>query len=168
MSEPIRTEIPEIQMESAPEKAYPMAWHGFLTKCLLWLLSAAHILQAYWIFSGKVYYTAEIRAQIYAGIPAMRLMDYALIACLLIAAILQLIARRKLIKMEWPGVKKLLAAYAVLAAGHLIYALARLIFAGLSPLNIPVVAQVLAYGSLLLVNRSYYLRRRSAFGKETK
>ena len=70
--------------------------------------------------------------------------------------------------MQWKGVKQLLVAYAALAAGYLAYALARLIFAGLSPLNIWVIARVLACGSLLLVNKNYYHRRRSAFGKETK
>lgn len=169
MSEPIRAEMPEIQPENKSMLvSQPMHWHGFLVKAMLWLAAAVHILQSIWIFTGKIYYTPEIRTQIYAGIPAMRIIDYVLAACLLISAGLQLAARGKLARLQWRGVQLLLAAYAALAASQLIYALARFIFAGLSPLNIPVIAQVIAYAALLLVNKTYYARRRSAFGKESK
>ena len=168
MSEPIRTEIPEIEKEAASEIPQPMAWHRFLTRFMLYLAAAVHIFQAVWVFSGNIYYTPEIRRQIYAGIPAMRWVDIVLAACMLMAADMQLVARKELKKQSWLGVKLLTAAYAVLAASQLLYALARLVFAGLSPLSLPVIAQTLAYASLLLVNRSYYLRRRGVFGKETK
>lgn len=171
MSEPVRIEMPEETPAANVETAapeMPMHWHGFLTKFLLWLAAAVHIAQAYWIFSGKIYYTPEIRSQIYAGIPAMRFADFGLAACLLAAAVLQLIARGALQGRKWRGTVLLTAAYACLAASQALYALARFIFAGLSPLNIPVIAQVVGYGALLLVNKIYYHRRRSAFGKETE
>ena len=168
MSEPARVLIPETETQTAPAPVLPMHWHNFLNRFMLYLAAAVHVLQSIWIFSGKIYYTPEIRAQIYAGIPAMRIIDWALALSLLGSAGLQIIARGKLKGLHWRGVQLLTAAYAVLAASQLLYALARFLFAGLSPLNIPVLAQVISYAALLLVNKTYYTRRRSAFGKETK
>ena len=164
MSEPIREILPEeIKTQEAP-----MRWHGFLTRFMLFLESIVHIIQAALILGGKIYYTAAVRDQVYAGLPGMRIADYALAACLIAAALMQLISRGKLRKWNWQGVQMLKAVYALLALSQVLYALARFFIAGLSPLSIPVIAQVLAYGALLLVNTLYYGRRCSAFGKETK
>lgn len=164
MSEPIREILPE--EIKTPEA--PMRWHGFLTGFMLFLAGIVHIFQAALILSGKMYYTAAVRDQVYAGIPGLRIADDALAACLIIAALLQHIAGGKLRKWNWQGVKMLKAAYALLALSQVLHALARFIIAGLTPVNIPAIAQALGYGALLLVNTLYYNRRRSAFGKETK
>ena len=161
MSELIRENLPE-------ENTMPMRWHGFLTGFMLFLAAIVHAGQAALILSGKMYYTAAVRDQVYAGIPGLRIADYALAACLIAAALMQLIARGKLRKRNWQGAQLLKAAYALLALSQVLHALARFFIAGLTPVNIPVIAQALAYGALLLVNALYYHRRRSAFGKETK
>lgn len=172
MSEPIREILSDSAQELLPEnksaQAMPMGWHGFLVKLMLPLAAVVHALQAGVILSGKMYYTAAVRDQVYAGIPALRIADYALAACLLIAAILQIIARSKLKKLNAKGARVLCAAYALLALGQIAHGPVRFLIAGLTPLNIPAIAQALGYGALLLVNRSYYARRRGAFGKETQ
>lgn len=161
MSEPIRENLPE-------ENTMPMHWHGFLSKFMLFLAAVVHAAQAALILSGRIYYTAAVRDQVYAGIPGLRIADYALAGCLIIAALLQIISAGKLRKLQWQGVQLLKSAYALLCLSQIIHALARFFIAGLSPLNISVIAQALGYGALLLVNALYYHRRRSAFGKETK
>ena len=144
-----------------------MRWHGFLTRFMLFAAAALHAFQAGWILSGKIYYTEQIRAQVYAGIPGLRFADWGLAACLIVAALLQLVARSRLAKKRASGVKVLLAAYGLLALAQIAYAAARLLIAGLGPFSIPVLAQTAAYAALLLANRAYYARRPGVLdGKE--
>jgi Na+-driven multidrug efflux pump len=57
----------------------------------------------------------------------------------------------------------LIASYIVLLAGWLIYVPVRWLLAGLTPLSLPILAQTLSWLVLLLVNRSYYRKRREIF-----
>lgn len=170
MSEPIREfpadEAAALQPEvaAAQAEAAPMRWHGFLVKCMLWIAAAWHLFQAAWILTGKIYYTPAVRDAIYAGTPAMRIIDYVLAAALVAAAAVQLWARSLLAKYKPRGVKCLCGTYILLAAAQFAYALARFLAAGLTPLSIPVIGRMIACIALLLVNRSYYGKRRSAFG----
>lgn len=168
MIEPIREPLPETPAhDPAAAPAAPLRWHGFLVNCLLWINAAVLVFQAAWILAGKIYYTAQVRAQVYAGIPGLRIADIALAACLLIASALMIAARGKLKARKGRGAGLLAGAYALLCGGQAAYALARFFIAGLSPLNVPVLAQLLAYGALLWVCRSYYRKRRGLFqGKE--
>lgn len=163
MSEPLRemTTPAAPEAESAPQP--PMAWHGFLTKYLLILLPVCHALQAAWILTGGVYYTAAVRDTVYAGIPKLRIVDYALCALALAAAVLELAARKNLSKRRAKGVRLLLTGQALAALAWPLYGLARFALTGLSPLSIAIISRSAAQLALLLVNISYYARRRSLF-----
>lgn len=163
MSEPLRETITPAapEAESAPQP--PMAWHGFLTKFLLILLPVFHALQAVWILTGGVYYTAAVRDTVYAGIPKLRIVDYALCALELAAAVLELTARKALAKRQTKGVRLLLTGQALAVLAWPLYGLARFALTGLSPLSIAIISQSAAQLALLLVNISYYARRRSLF-----
>ena len=165
MSEPIREPLPENVQADAPEPnaALPLRWHRFQMHFLLFVMAAAQAFQAYCILSGKMYYTAAVRDQVYAGIPGLRIADIALAALLLMAAALMLAARGKLRKNKWRGVGLLKAAWALAALAPAMHALARFFIAGLTPLNIGALARLLGCGALLPVNGRYYRRRRELF-----
>jgi len=163
MSEPIRDILPEAENKTNHVEHIPMRWHGFQIKFMLVAAAAVHILQTCWIFLGKIYYTDEIRRQVYAGIPNMRFVDYSLALCLLAAAFMQIIARSRLAKFHSSGVKLLLGAYIVLAAAQPAYAIARFLFTGLSPISIPIVGGLIAYTALAFINKTYYAKRRATF-----
>lgn len=170
MSEPARKQDPALAAEPARLEPLPgssgapsMAWHGFLVRCMLWLAAIYHLLQVAYIFSGRLYYGAEARAAVYAGLPGMRLVDGGLMAALAAAAALQIAARFQLARRRLRGVRLLKWAYGLLAAGTMAYLLARLAVAGLSPLSAPMLGQCAAYLALLLLNACYYRRRRDCF-----
>ena len=167
MSEPLRENIPEVpSMNEAPAEKAPMAWHGFTVKCLLPLAAAVQAVHAVWILLGKVYYTGAVRDAVYAGLPAMRILDYALAAVLLAAAMLLLLARGALAKMKNAGVKQLLAGWSLLGGAWIGYGVLRYLLAGLSQLSIPVVGRAAGYLALMLVYRTYYARRSGLFKSE--
>lgn len=160
MSEALREEIQEKEPASERETAVqPMAWHAFLTRFLLYFLSACAVFQAIWILTGRVYYSAEIRAQIYAGICGMRALDRGLCLLLLGVATLLLAACRKLRQLRREGVCLLLSGLGLAALAWALYGILRFVIAGLSPLSVSLVGQCASYSILLLVNRSYYARR---------
>jgi len=167
MSEPIREIIPEneVELKIVPEKEenIPMAWHGALVKVLLWLEMILHLAQAAMIFSGKIYLASSVRAAVYAGLPAMCIVDYAFAAALAAAAVLLFLARKKLAARKCGGIKLLLSAYILLPAAWICYGAARFLIAGLSPFSNPAIGQCIAWLALLLVNRSYYSKRAGMF-----
>ncbi|MBP3409780.1 MAG: hypothetical protein J6M10_02175 [Clostridia bacterium] len=148
---------PEIVPESVP--VLPMRWHGFQVKFYLWLAAAYHLFQAGWIFSGKIYIESAARDAIYASMPGMRILDYSLAALLAVGAILLLAARAKLAKKNKTGIALLTGAYILLAAGMIVYLLARLLISGMPPLNLPLIGQAVSCLALLGINRSYYRKR---------
>lgn len=161
---PAMQEQPAVNPEPAPECDAPMRWHGFLTKCMLWLAAVWHLLQAGLLVSGLAYYTTAARDAIYLGMPAMRWLDYVFCALLVIVSVLQLSARAKLAKRSRAGIKQLRTAYILLTLSVAGYGVARWLITGLTSVSIPLIAQTLAYFCLLRVNTSYYRKREAAFG----
>lgn len=167
MSEPLREKAPENPaIREVPAETAPMAWHGFTIKCLLPLMAVVQVLQAVWILLGKIYYTADVRSAVYAGLPAMRILDYALAAALLAAAILLLCARGGLAKMKSSGLKQLSAGWSLLGGAWIGYGVLRYLLAGLSQLSIPVVGRAAGYLALMLIHKTYYARRGGLFKSE--
>ena len=166
MSEPLRemTTPAAPETESAPQP--PMAWHSFLTKYLLILLPVCHALQAVWILTGGVYYTTAVRDTIYAGIPELRIVNYALCALGLATAVLELAARKALAKRRATGIRLLITGQALAVLAWPLYGLARFVLTGLSPLSIALIGRSAAQLVLLLVNTFYYARRRCLFSRE--
>ena len=151
--------------EAAPreEGALPMRWHVFLVHGMLFPAAALHALQAWWVFSGRIYHDAQVRAAVYAGLPALRALDWFLAGMLIVGAALQIAARFALSARRARGPALLKAAYGALLGGVAAYALGRLFISALSPLSLPVLGQAGAYLGLLLVNAAYYRKRRGAF-----
>ena len=151
--------------EAAPreEGALPMRWHVFLVRGMLFPAAALHALQAWWVFSGRIYHDAQVRAAVYAGLPALRALDWFLAGMLIVGAALQIAARFALSARRARGPALLKAAYGALLGGVAAYALGRLFISALSPLSLPVLGQAGAYLGLLLVNAAYYRKRRGAF-----
>lgn len=173
MSEPVREELPaEEFVPEGEDAALPMAWHAFLSRFLLYFLPACMFFQAAWILTGRVYYSAEIRDRIYAGVCGMGALDRGLCLLLLGAAVLLLAARWKLRRLQRDGVRLLLSGLGLAALAWALYGAVRCAIAHLSPLNVSIVGQCAGYIALLLVNRSYYAGRRSLLqsggGKEQK
>ena len=151
--------------EAAPreEGALPMRWHVFLVRGMLFPAAALHALQAWWVVSGRIYHDAQVRAAVYAGLPALRALDWFLAGMLIVGAALQIAARFALSARRARGPALLKAAYGALLGGVAAYALGRLFISALSPLSLPVLGQAGAYLGLLLVNAAYYRKRRGAF-----
>lgn len=173
MSEALREEIQEEIQKTAPAPEAetvtpPMAWHGFLLHFLLYLLPVCAVFQAAWILTGRVYYSMEIREQIYAGICGMRALDRGLCLMLLGAAVLLLAARWKLKRMKKSGVTLLLGGLGISALAWALYGAVRFLIAGLSPLSISIAGQCAGYIVLLLMNRCYYARRRALLRAENE
>lgn len=148
---------------SREKGALPMRWHVFLVHGMLFPAAALHALQAWWVFSGRIYHDAQVRAAVYAGLPALRALDWFLAGMLIVGAVLQIAARFALSARRARGPALLKAAYGALLGGVAAYALGRLFISALSPLSLPVLGQAGAYLGLLLVNAAYYRKRRGAF-----
>lgn len=144
-----------------------MAWHRFLTGFYLYLAAAYHLLQGVWMFRGGQYFAAEIRDRVYEGLPGMRMLDWGLALAAAVAALLCIAAAIRLRRRRSAGPKLLRAAYLLLIAGQLAFAAGRYFIAGLTPLSVATVGPLLFYLALLLVNGSYYRRRRSAFARRS-
>ena len=154
--------------ESAPEEVRaaddpPMAWHRFLTNFWLWLAALYHAFQAGWLLLGKQYYTAEIREMVYVGLPKLRMLDWALAGVSAVAALLCVLSAVLLRKRRRSGPKLLCWAYLLLRVGQLGLAAGRYFIVGLTPLAVSTLGPVAVYLALLLVNCSYYRRRRGCF-----
>ena len=165
ISAPCTDAQPPHGAEAAPreEGALPMRWHVFLVHGMLFPAAALHALQAWWVFSGRIYHDAQVRAAVYAGLPALRALDWFLAGMLIVGAVLQIAARFALSARRARGPALLKAAYGALLGGVAAYALGRLFISALSPLSLPVLGQAGAYLGLLLVNAAYYRKRRGAF-----
>ena len=146
-----------------PANAPPMAWYGFLCHFGLWLEALYHALQAGWIFRGGQYYEAEIREMAYAGLPALRVLDWALALVAAVAAVLCVLSAVKLRKRRSAGPKLLQGTYILLLCGQIGFAAGRYFIVGLTPLSVSTLGPLAVYLALLLVNRSYDRRRRECF-----
>ena len=141
----------------------PMAWHGFLCCFGLWLEALYHALQAGWMIRGGQYYEVEIREMAYAGLPALRALDWALAGVAGAAAVLCVLSALKLRKRRRSGPRLLHWTYVLLLAGQLGFAAGRYFIVGLTPLSVSTLGPLVLYLALLLVNGSYYRRRRECF-----
>lgn len=169
MSEPVREfhVETEAKIEAVPQQAVlPLAWHRAQVNWLIWLLAAWHVYQAVWIALGKIYYNPDLTRALYAGLPAMRIVDYALAALLLAGAVLLVCARGRLKKCRASGIRLLVSAYMLLSAAWIAYGAARFFAAGLSPFSIPVIGRCAGFAALALINRSYYRKRQSLFSEQ--
>ena len=154
--------------ESAPEEVRaaddpPMAWHRFLTNFGMWLAALYHGAQAGWLLLGKQYYTAEIRETVYVGLPKLRMLDWALAGVAAVAALLCVLSAVKLRKRRSAGPGLLCWTYVLLLVGQLGFAAGRWFIVGLTPLSVSTLGLMAVYLALLLVNGSYYRRRRGCF-----
>ncbi len=152
----------------APEvvgEDWPMAWHRFLTRFWLWAEAALHAAQAAGLLLGAQYRAPEIREIVYAGMPGMRALDWGLALAALIGALLCVRAAVKLRHCDGAGPRLLRAAYIVLLIGQLACAAGRYLIAGLTPVSASALGQMIVYLALMLVNGSYYRKRRGAFSR---
>ena len=159
---------PDPADEPVPEEAPavdepPLAWHRFLTNFGLWLAALYHGAQAGWLLLGKQYYTAEIRETVYVGLPKLRMLDWVLAGVAAVAALLCVLSAVKLRKRRSAGPRLLCWTYVLLLVGQLGFAAGRWFIVGLTPLSVSTLGPVAVYLALLLVNCSYYRRRRGCF-----
>ena len=140
-----------------------MAWHRFLTCFGLWLEALCHAVQAGWMLLGKQYYTAELREMAYAGLPKLRMLDWALAGLAAVAAVLCMLSAVMLRKRRRSGPGLLCWAYILLLAGQLGLAAGRYFIVGLTPLSVSTLGPMAGYLMLLTVNGAYYRRRRGCF-----
>ena len=159
---PVSGEADAMEAQKIPAEP-PMAWHRFLTNFWLWLAAVFHGVQAGWILWGGQYYTAEIRNLAYAGLPGLRMLDWALAAVAIAAAALYALSALHLRKRRNSGPRLLCWAYILLLAGQLGLAAGRWFIIGLTPLSVSTLGPMAVYLALLLVNGSYYRRRRAGF-----
>ena len=179
VEEKFPTEVPEsaqaqeVPAAEEPSKAEvpaepPMAWHRFLTGFGLWLEALYHAAQAGWMLLGKQYYTAELRETAYAGLPKLRLLDWALAGLAAVAALLCVLSAVQLRKRRRSGPRLLCWAYILLLAGQLGLAAGRYFIVGLTPLAVSTLGPMAVYLMLLLVNGVYYRRRRGCFAPQNQ
>ena len=166
-------EVQQVPAAEEPSKAEvpaepPMAWHRFLTGFGLWLEALYHAAQAGWMLLGKQYYTAELREMAYAGLPKLRLLDWALAGLAAVAALLCVLSAVQLRKRRRSGPRLLCWAYILLLAGQLGLAAGRYFIVGLTPLAVSTLGPMAVYLMLLLVNGVYYRRRRGCFAPQNQ
>lgn len=142
---------------------WPMAWHRFLTRFWLWMEAALHVVQAAGLLLGWQYRAPEIREAVYAGLSGMRALDLGMALAAALGALLCVCAAVKLRHCDSAGPRLLRAAYAALLIGQLACAAGRYCIAGLTPLSPSALGQAAVYLALLLVNGSYYRKRRDGF-----
>ena len=166
-------EVQQVPAAEEPSKAEvpaepPMAWHRFLTGFGLWLEALYHAAQAGWMLLGKQYYTAELREMAYAGLPKLRLLDWALAGLAAVAALLCVLSAVLLRKRRRSGPRLLCWAYILLLVGQLGLAAGRYFIVGLTPLAVSTLGPMAVYLMLLLVNGVYYRRRRGCFAPQNQ
>ena len=137
-----------------------MAGHRFLTGFWLWLEALYHAVQAGWLLLGKQYYTAELREMAYAGLPALRALDWALAGVAAVAAVLCVRSAVLLRRRCSAGPKLLCGTYILLLAGQLGFAAGRWFIVGLTPLSSSTLGPAAVYLALLLVSCGWNRRRR--------
>ena len=166
-------EVQQVPAAEEPSKAEvpaepPMAWHRFLTGFGLWLEALYHAAQAGWMLLGKQYYAAELREMAYAGLPKLRLLDWALAGLAAVAALLCVLSAVQLRKRRRSGPRLLCWAYILLLVGQLGLAAGRYFIVGLTPLAVFTLGPMAVYLMLLLVNGVYYRRRRGCFAPQNQ
>lgn len=166
-------EVQQVPAAEEPSKAEvpaepPMAWHRFLTGFGLWLEALYHAAQAGWMLLGKQYYAAELREMAYAGLPKLRLLDWALAGLAAVAALLCVLSAVQLRKRRRSGPRLLCWAYILLLVGQLGLAAGRYFIVGLTPLAVSTLGPMAVYLMLLLVNGVYYRRRRGCFAPQNQ
>ena len=164
---PVSGEADAMEAQKIPAEP-PMAWHRFLTNFWLWLAAVFHGVQAGWILWGGQYYTAEIRNLAYAGLPGLRMLDWALAGLAAVAALLCVLSAVLLRKRRRSGPRLLCWAYILLLAGQLGLAAGRYFIVGLTPLAVSTLGPMAVYLMLLLVNGVYYRRRRGCFAPQNQ
>ena len=117
---------------------------------------------------GKQYYAAELREMAYAGLPKLRLLDWALAGLAAVAALLCVLSAVQLRKRRRSGPRLLCWAYILLLAGQLGLAAGRYFIVGLTPLAVSTLGPMAVYLMLLLVNGVYYRRRRGCFAPQNQ
>lgn len=149
--------VTEEKMAPAPEPArLPMAWHRFQKNFFLWVIALFYCARAFLTASGNIYYEASIRAAVYAGMPLLRILDYAFAAHCAAAAVLCVISA---IRVNRHGANLLRKTYIALAAGEAAYMLLRWLVSGLPPVNPQGICLMIAHLLLYFANRSYYRKR---------
>ena len=142
---------------------YPLAWHRFLYRFLLWLAALLRLIQAAWLAVGGAYQSVAVQVAVYAALPALRYVDYAWAACMVASAPLLVLAAIHLRKLRKKGLKLLIWGWLIAAGGNLLRMLLRFIISGLPPLNLSEISQVLLQVILTLVCITYYRRRLDLF-----
>lgn len=159
MAEPARaTDVPELEAQ-----IWPLRWHGFLLRFLIWAAAALYLARAAALLLGWTYPGADVRGAVYAALPAMIALDALLALSCVAAAIVLVCARAALKRRRDRGPRLLRAGFALSLAGTLAYALGRRLFAGLSPLSPALIARAAAAYALIWINASYYRKRRALF-----
>ena len=151
-------------MSRTDQAGYPLAWHRFLYRFLLWIAALLHLLQAAWMMVGGVYQGADIQSAVYTALPALQYIDYARAACLVISAPLLVLAAVQLKKQHKKGLALLTWGWLLAAGGNLSGMLLRFIISGLPPLNLSEISQVLLQAILVVICVIYYRRRPDLFG----
>ena len=147
------------------EKPLPMKWHKFQKNFLLWAVALYMFVRVFLIVSGRIYYEAAIRDAIYAGMPLLRILDYAFAAFLVASGVCLIISACRLNK---GSANLLVKVNLIMALGEIAYLMLRWAVTELPPLSLQNIALMIVHLLLWLVNRRYYRNRAYLPGKEEK
>ena len=152
--------------EVVPEKKpLPMKWHKFQKNFLLWAAALYMFARVFLTVSGRIYYEAAIRNAVYAGMPLLRVLDYAFAAYLAATGVCLIISACRLNKGR---ANMLVKVNLIMAAGEMAYLLLRWAVSGLPPLNLQCASLMTAHVLLWRVNRVYYGKRNYLLRKAEK
>lgn len=153
----------DIQPEAQPAANVPMAWHRFLTRFYLWAAALYHIARAALMFTGLSYHSISARDAVYAGLPGMRILDFAFGGMVVLGALMQIISARMLHKKQAKGPRMLAAAYIVLLLAQAGYGIGRYVLTKLTPFTGGILGVAAVCIGMLVVNGSYYKKRKDQF-----
>lgn len=152
--------------------ALPMRWYNFLINFALYAVAFLNVANAFMYFTGLAYVNTEgviVTKEYYAAYSGMQMLDLSYAALLLGSATFAILTRFALAKLK-KGANNLVLVYFGVSAGiNILYTFLTLVLKGMytDPASIiPVVMAVLIQIIFIILNHTYFSKRKHLFTVE--
>lgn len=148
---------------SASAEAYPMKWHKFLMVVMV-IGSVLIVFSGIALLTGMQYNRAGVEAEdIYRTFPGLKSCDMCYGIILIALGVFQFIVRNRLKQFKENGPSSLKILYILSIAASLGYMLWANAATGVNMFTSSNVSSLIASGTLLFINNSYYSKRMDLF-----
>ncbi len=142
-------------------KERPMKWFKFMIYFGLWAAAVVYVLNAFNMFSGRVY--AGMADQVYSAYPVMKPIDMAMGVLYIGLAVLAIVARFALAKYKKSGPGLFIAYYAGGAVLSALYAVAASLVIGQPAFNLSSIVSLALSVVMIILNIIYFSKRKNLF-----